>query len=490
MLGPAVACGARTSLDVGSAKDAGVLDREVPPDALPVRDAGLPDRGGDSPADVETEDVLPGIDASTPADASPCPLGTTFAYLLSQDARLYRFDPGTLATTLVGPLACPAGGQQPWTLTVSVSGRAYLVYTDWNLYEVDLTTLACVRTPYVAGQLGLVDDVGVTVAPAGGGEALYYVGATSAASSLVLGRSDLAMFALTEVGPVVPTPAELALDIRADAFGRIFGLGQQGTLVQNQSGLGGGARAGRHELPRVVVGAADVRLRALLLLRREREPVRSRDEAAHRARERRAHRRRGERGDVHPLSSATPTMPRLALSLAAFTSLSLACGAAPSGAAPATVPTVILSDDRPAARASGVHDDGGSPDPLVLDAPPADIPHVLDVNFKNRVHLVGYRFEPESAAPGQPVKLTLWWRCDDVLDEGWQVFTHTLDDGSGKMGNIDYDGPLRRPGDDHRQVLGPDRWSKGKVYVDVLSYTLPDDVTGATVTIPRGPLEG
>ena len=42
----------------------------------------------------------------------------------------------------------------------------------------------------------------------------------------------------------------------------------------------------------------------------------------------------------------------------------------------------------------------------VLDAPPADMPHKLDVNFENKVHLVGYKFDPETAKPGQDARGT------------------------------------------------------------------------------------
>src|SRR3984957_5992539 len=79
----------------------------------------------------------------------------------------------------------------------------------------------------------------------------------------------------------------------------------------------------------------------------------------------------------------------------------------------------------------------------VLDAVPADLTHKMDVNFENKVHLVGYKFEPELAHPGQESKLTYYWRCDDTLDDGWLLFTHTKDTGSGKMGNLDFVGPLR-----------------------------------------------
>jgi hypothetical protein len=125
----------------------------------------------------------------------------------------------------------------------------------------------------------------------------------------------------------------------------------------------------------------------------------------------------------------------------------------------------------------------------VLDTAPADIPHALDVNFENKAHLIGYKFEPETARPGQEVKLTYYWRCDDTLEDGWLLFTHTKDEGSGKMGNLDYVGPLRDQRNNH-QVLGPERWEKGKVYVDEQTYKVPDDVSGAEVTVFVGIWKG
>jgi hypothetical protein len=127
--------------------------------------------------------------------------------------------------------------------------------------------------------------------------------------------------------------------------------------------------------------------------------------------------------------------------------------------------------------------------PYVLEAPPANLQHKLDVNFENKVHLIGYKFEPETARPGQETKLTYYWRCDDTVDDGWELFTHTKDEGSGKMGNLDFTGPIREAKGSH-QILGPDRWEKGKIYVDEQSYKVPDDVTGAEVTIFVGVWKG
>ena len=125
----------------------------------------------------------------------------------------------------------------------------------------------------------------------------------------------------------------------------------------------------------------------------------------------------------------------------------------------------------------------------VLDAPPADIPHKLDVNFENKVHIIGYKFEPETARPGQETKLTYYWRCDDTVEEGWRLFTHTKDEGSGKLGNLDDVGPLREDRNGH-QLLGPERWEKGKVYVDEQTYKVPADVAGAEVTVMVGVWKG
>ena len=122
----------------------------------------------------------------------------------------------------------------------------------------------------------------------------------------------------------------------------------------------------------------------------------------------------------------------------------------------------------------------------VLDAPPADMPHKLDINYENKVHLIGYKFDPETAKPGQSVKLTYYWRCDDTVEDGWMLFTHTKDDGNGKMGNLDYDGPLRDMRNGGHQVLGPERWEKGKFYVDEQPYQVPDDAQGPTITVMVG----
>ena len=82
---------------------------------------------------------------------------------------------------------------------------------------------------------------------------------------------------------------------------------------------------------------------------------------------------------------------------------------------------------------------------------------------------------PRRAKPGQDVKLTFYWRCDDTLDDGWPLFTHIERRGAAtRCDNLDYVGPAPRSARATQQVLGPDKWEKGKVYVDEQTYKMPD----------------
>ena len=126
-----------------------------------------------------------------------------------------------------------------------------------------------------------------------------------------------------------------------------------------------------------------------------------------------------------------------------------------------------------AARKARAPDDQERLKPYILERGARRPPNKLDINFENKVHLVGYKVEPAGAAkPGTDVKLTMYWRVDDKLEDGWSLFTHIVDSNNDRILNIDNVGPLREVKDAH-QVLWPSAWEKGKVYVDEQSFTCP-----------------
>ncbi len=128
--------------------------------------------------------------------------------------------------------------------------------------------------------------------------------------------------------------------------------------------------------------------------------------------------------------------------------------------------------------------------PYISDSEPADIPHKLDINFENKIHLVGYKVDPEIAKPNTDIKITYYWRCDDTLDDGWALFTHVTDESQGKSDNLDWTGPLRDKKDNDKQILGPSKWERGKYYIDEQPYKVPDWVKGAELTFYVGIWKG
>lgn len=117
----------------------------------------------------------------------------------------------------------------------------------------------------------------------------------------------------------------------------------------------------------------------------------------------------------------------------------------------------------------------------ILDALPADPKiHKTDVNFEDKIHLVGWKAEPELAAPGAHVAFTLYWQRTGDLDEGWELFTHiTTDNVHEAIGNLDCVGAIRQEkgggGGCSAQLYGPSAWEKGKVITDTFDYTVPDE---------------
>ena len=128
--------------------------------------------------------------------------------------------------------------------------------------------------------------------------------------------------------------------------------------------------------------------------------------------------------------------------------------------------------------------------PYILDQAPNDMTAKLDINFENKVRLIGYKIEPAgNAGPGTDVKLTMFWKVDDKLDDGWSLFTHIVDSNNERILNIDNVGPLREVKESH-QALWPSAWEKGKVYADEQSFRVPDEVKTADFAITTGIWKG
>lgn len=135
---------------------------------------------------------------------------------------------------------------------------------------------------------------------------------------------------------------------------------------------------------------------------------------------------------------------------------------------------------------------------LVADAPPPGLKSV-DVNFGDKIHLVGYSISPKQAQypPGTELKVTFLWRCDKPLEQGYRLFTHLVSQNGARLGNADKLGPLRSLEGKGPSPLPPSDWIAGKFYIDEISFKIPADPSPMVIVAPgffrgngRIPIEG
>lgn len=220
------ACGSRTGLGGANALDEGEGGLVASEGGVIANDGGVGDGG------VIRRDA--GVDAQALCNDGG-PLEVT--YMLDDIGGLYRYDVATRHATRLGVPNCGNANVQ-WTVTASRE-NAYIVYTDWSIYAVDLTTLACTRTPFQPGALGIDGDFGVAVLESGGVERLYVYGEQSGASPIIA-VSDLTSFALTKVGDVSPAPpvSSFPVNLTSDTLGHLYAFSPGGLLQQIDAATG------------------------------------------------------------------------------------------------------------------------------------------------------------------------------------------------------------------------------------------------------------
>jgi hypothetical protein len=245
-----VACGSRTGLLVpvpppDASEDAGV---DAPPDvAHDAHHRDAHDAPVDSPPDTFVQFDAPDL----------CPdAGATLIYVITSQNVLMSFYPPTASFTTIGTIACPdPTGSTPFSMAVSRSGIAYVVFNpSGNLFKVSTRTAACIGTSFAPGNDGFpllfgmgysadVNDAGPTDdggADGGAGETLYVAGDPGAMIGtlpVVLGTIDTTTFQTRTIGTVAPPI--YASELTGTGSGQLFGfflstptVGGAGTIGQ------------------------------------------------------------------------------------------------------------------------------------------------------------------------------------------------------------------------------------------------------------------
>ncbi|HEU4728041.1 MAG TPA: carbohydrate-binding family 9-like protein, partial [Kofleriaceae bacterium] len=115
----------------------------------------------------------------------------------------------------------------------------------------------------------------------------------------------------------------------------------------------------------------------------------------------------------------------------------------------------------------------------LLGRPPAGEVSRLDVSLGGKVVYVGNTIDKPTAAPGQTVRVTHYWRVVQPVGPGWRVFALVR----GAPGTADF---MNLPPTDMEIAHGPALWKAGELIEDIQDITLRPDWRSATATLSVG----
>ena len=105
--------------------------------------------------------------------------------------------------------------------------------------------------------------------------------------------------------------------------------------------------------------------------------------------------------------------------------------------------------------------------------------HPLDIEFGDRVRLLGYDLDRDAWKPGQTLKVTWHWTVERPLGSHWKLFTHVADSKGDRTLNRDGEGILR-------WLYGPSQWEPGEYIRDVQNLKLPGDWEDSSASVYVG----
>ncbi len=106
---------------------------------------------------------------------------------------------------------------------------------------------------------------------------------------------------------------------------------------------------------------------------------------------------------------------------------------------------------------------------------PGPIPHPLAINLGNQIELIGYHMDRRAAAPGQTIRLTLYWRAHSPMPIDYTVFTHVLERPETLWAQ--HDKPLSPP---------TSTWTVGQLVSDTYDLTIKPETPAGVYEVEIG----
>ena len=122
--------------------------------------------------------------------------------------------------------------------------------------------------------------------------------------------------------------------------------------------------------------------------------------------------------------------------------------------------------------------------PTALSLADVTIANELNMDFNGNIRLLGYELDKETAVPGEPVYLTIYWQAQAPVPERFKVFTHLI----GDVYNINSDNFLW--GQQDNEPLTNTRptttWRTGEVITDRYAIPLAADAPAGVYQVEIG----
>jgi hypothetical protein len=129
----------------------------------------------------------------------------------------------------------------------------------------------------------------------------------------------------------------------------------------------------------------------------------------------------------------------------------------------ATTVRIGLYQPEGARLAASNGDDGVTLGRVSILARAGEYPNATDVNFDDKVALLGYALDRRSARPGESIRLTTYWTSLGPTDFDYRIFAHVAVGDTGVVWARGPDGPAYRP---------LSTWAAGEIVIDERVLTL------------------
>lgn len=125
----------------------------------------------------------------------------------------------------------------------------------------------------------------------------------------------------------------------------------------------------------------------------------------------------------------------------------------------------LLAQTEPVFEAQGMFVLRAKPNPQPIAPEPRQ---PASANFANQIELLGYTVEPGQGAPGQPLRITLYWRALAPPPADYTVFVHLRQPGGGNVAQADHR-PLGN-------IFPTSLWPVGETIRETSELALPPDL--------------